>query len=75
MLGLHCTFEDKFFRVYGDPAYGTCDHIASPFKGVHLSREQLEFNKRMSSVRVSVEWCFGDRVRGPAGQSAYKVIV
>ena len=63
MLASHCTFEDECFRVYGDPAYGMCDHIASPFKGVHLSREQLEFNKRMSSVRVSVEWCFGDIVR------------
>jgi hypothetical protein len=63
MLALHCKFEDKGFRVYGDPAYGMSDHIASPFKGVHLSREQLDFNKRMSSVRVSVEWCFGDIVR------------
>lgn len=51
--------EGKTYVIYGDPAYGLRKNIVSPFKGTQLNDQQQLFNKRMSSVRVSVEWCFG----------------
>ena len=33
-------------------------NILSPFRG-HLTQLEKEFNTKMSSMRVSVEWCFG----------------
>ena len=47
------------YVIYGDPAYGITDSILAPFPGVDLTVAQKEFNKRMSKVRVSVEWGFG----------------
>ena len=46
------------FIVYGDPAYGVRQNILSPFRG-QLTQLEKEFNTKMSSMRVSVEWCFG----------------
>ncbi|XP_064643071.1 uncharacterized protein LOC135497238 [Lineus longissimus] len=48
--------------LYGDPAYPLRDILVGPFKGAVLTDEQKEFNKRMSSVRQSVEWQFGEIV-------------
>ena len=48
--------------IYGDPAYPLRNHLQTGFKGAALSRQQQMFNSRMASVRVSVEWCFGDVV-------------
>jgi hypothetical protein len=47
------------YVIYGDPANGITDNILAPFCGVDLTVAQKEFNKRMSKVRVSVEWGFG----------------
>ena len=47
------------YVLYGDPAYGLSRNILSLFRGVHLRPAENEFNKAMSSVRVSVEWAFG----------------
>ena len=47
------------YVIYGDPAYGVTANILAPFRGSQLSRQQVEFNKAMSKVRVSVEWTFG----------------
>ena len=47
------------YVLYGDPAYGVTDNILAPFRGAFLTVEEQEFNKRMSKVRVSVEWVFG----------------
>ena len=47
------------YVLYGDPAYGVTDNILAPFRGAFLTVEEQEFNKRMSKVRVSVEWAFG----------------
>ncbi|KAH9151349.1 hypothetical protein AeRB84_006020 [Aphanomyces euteiches] len=49
--------------IYGDPAYPLRPWLLSPFKGASLTHEQAKFNKQMSSVRVSVEWCFGAIMR------------
>ena len=49
--------------LYGDPAYPLRNHLQAPFRNVVLTREMEEFNKSMSSVRVTVEWLFGEIVR------------
>ncbi|KAF0741162.1 hypothetical protein Ae201684P_002225 [Aphanomyces euteiches] len=58
-LSKHMRLGDSTFVIYGDPAYGLENHIISPFRGANLTKPQELFNKRMSRVRVSVEWCFG----------------
>ena len=32
------------------------------FNGARLSQQQVDLNTRMSEVRVSVEWIFGDKI-------------
>lgn len=44
--------------IYGDAAYPLNKCLMTPFKGVITDEEKL-FNKRMSKVRVTVEWSFG----------------
>ncbi|GFO21880.1 hypothetical protein PoB_004838500 [Plakobranchus ocellatus] len=63
--GIMTTLEETMNRpdgtplcLYGDPAYRLRPHVMKPFMGARLTREQ-EFNKDMSSVRISVEWSFG----------------
>ena len=48
--------------VYGDPAYPLRVHLQAPFRQGLLTPLMTEYNARMSSVRVSVEWLFGDIV-------------
>ena len=48
--------------IYGDPAYPARVHIQSPFRGARITPNEHLFNQSMSSVRVSVEWVFGDIV-------------
>ena len=47
------------YIIYGDPAYGVARNILSPYRGLHLTVQEKDFNRAMSSVRVSVEWTFG----------------
>ena len=51
------------YVLYGDPAYGLSRNILSPFRSANLSSQEKEFNKAMSSVRVTVEWTFGKIVQ------------
>lgn len=46
--------------LFGDPAYPLRVHLQAPFKNVVLTQQMKDFNASMSSVRVSVEWLFGD---------------
>ena len=46
--------------IYGDPAYPLRVHLQAGFKGARLSQQQIDWNTRMSEVRVSVEWIFGE---------------
>ena len=46
--------------IYGDPAYPLRVHLQGPFQGAALTPQMEMFNASMSSVRVSVEWLFGD---------------
>ena len=46
--------------IYGDPAYPLRVHLQGPLKGAALTPHMEMFNGSVSSVRVSVEWLFGD---------------
>ena len=46
--------------LYGDPAYPLRVNLQGPFQGAALTPQMEMFNDSMSSVRVSVEWLFGD---------------
>ena len=35
-------------------------HLQKPYQHPNLNERQLEFNRSLSSVQVSVEWVFGD---------------
>lgn len=48
------------YLPYGDPAYGQTDVFASPFDRVGAMSEELEVNKSLSRVRITVEWAFGE---------------
>ena len=46
--------------VYGDLVYPLRAHLQGPYKGAVQTLRQVEFNKSMSSARVSVEQVFND---------------
>ena len=46
--------------IYGDPAYPLRRQLMAPFKGNRVNNQQKLWNQQMSSVRVAVEWVFGD---------------
>ena len=46
--------------LYGDPAYPHRLHLQAPYRNGQITPQMQAFNKSMSSVRVSVEWLFGD---------------
>jgi hypothetical protein len=46
--------------LYGDPAYPHRLHLQAPYRNGQITAQMQAFNKSMSSVRVSVEWLFGD---------------
>ena len=45
--------------VFGDPA---CVHLQAPFRHGILTPAMEAYNTEMSSVRVTVEWLFGDAI-------------
>ena len=46
--------------VFGDPAYPLRVHLQAPFRHGILTPMMEEYNAEMSSVRVTVEWLFGN---------------
>ena len=46
--------------LYSDPAYPLKVHLIVPYCAAGISPQMEEFNKCMSTGRVSVEWLFGD---------------
>ena len=46
--------------LYEDLAYPHRVHLQSPYRNAEISPQMQDFNKSTSSVRVSVEWLFGD---------------
>ncbi|XP_067676193.1 uncharacterized protein [Haliotis asinina] len=53
------TFRNNVFCVYGDPAYPVSPYIIAPYRGGVMTANQALFNKKMSAVRICVEWTFG----------------
>jgi hypothetical protein len=49
--------------LYGDAAYPLTPHLRRPHRGQQLTPAQMNFNKAMSTVRMSVEWEFGKILR------------
>ncbi|XP_077552527.1 uncharacterized protein LOC144166971 [Haemaphysalis longicornis] len=47
------------YVIYGDPAYPLRPLLYKPFGGASLQPHEAWFNKRMSAVRLAVEWGFG----------------
>ena len=55
----------KVMCLYGDPAYPLRPNLIAPYRPGEVlvfTPEMQAFNQAMSSVRVSVEWLFGDVV-------------
>ena len=50
----------EIFCIYGDPAYPLRPQLQAPFKGAVLTEDQNQWNRGLSSVRISVEWLPGD---------------
>jgi nuclease HARBI1 len=48
------------YHLYGDSGYALRPYLMTPFEGAALTTDEALFNKRMSKVRVSVEWAFKD---------------
>ena len=60
-MSQHCVLPNgNPLCIYGDPAYPLSVHLQAGFKGANITAQQLIWNSRMSAVRVSVEWVFGD---------------
>ena len=60
-LETHCnTAAGEPLCIYGDPAYPLRRHLQSPYRQGNLTDDEKAFNCSMSSVRVAVEWVFGD---------------
>lgn len=61
-------------RLYGDPAYPISNYIEGPFResAVGLTDVEKLFNEDMSSVRIAVEWGFGEVVQQFAFLDFYK---
>lgn len=52
------------FAVYGDPGYSNQQYVKVGYKNYGiLTENQKQFNKMMSSLRISVEYGFGNIVR------------
>ena len=49
--------------LYGDPACPLRVHLQGPFRNPYLTPLMEAYNSSMSSVRVSVEWLFGDIIK------------
>ena len=67
--GLLDDLEQRAFSItrepmalYGDPAYPLRVHLQVPYRGAGIKPQMELHNKAMSSVRMSIEWLFGDIV-------------
>ena len=46
--------------IYGDLGYPLRPQLQTPFRGLHVTAIQKQFNTSTSTVRSSVEWVFGN---------------
>ncbi|KAL3222644.1 hypothetical protein MRX96_049970 [Rhipicephalus microplus] len=69
---LETVTQGRTYATYGDPAYPLRPLLYKPFGGASLRPLEVNFNKRMSSVRQAVEWGFGRVVADFAFVDFYK---
>ncbi|KAL3245281.1 hypothetical protein MRX96_047037 [Rhipicephalus microplus] len=69
---LETVTQGRTYVIYGDPAYPLRPLLYKPFGGASLRPHEVNFNKRMSSVRQAVEWGFGRVVADFAFVDFYK---
>ena len=50
----------EIFYLHGDPAYSLAYGIMGPYQARRLTPEQIATNVEMSSLRIVVEWGFGN---------------
>ena len=53
-------YASQALLSYGDPAYPLRLHLRAPFRHGVLTPMMEQYNLDMSSIRVTVEWLFGD---------------
>ena len=53
-------YASQALLSYGDPAYPLRLHLQAPFRHGVLTPTMEQYNLDMSSIRVTVEWLFGD---------------
>ena len=63
ILGYLTTWKPMPTKQQGDPAYPLRVFFQGPFRNPHLTLLMEAYNSSMSSVRVSVEWLFGDIIK------------
>lgn len=52
--------EQRYYQLFGDPAYGLSAQLISPFSGPGVRSElEQEWNSQMAHVRIKVEHAFG----------------
>ncbi|KAH8024254.1 hypothetical protein HPB51_022373 [Rhipicephalus microplus] len=69
---LETVTQGRTYVIYGDPTYPLRPLLYKPFGGASLRPHEVNFNKRMSSVRQPVEWGFGRVVADFAFVDFYK---
>lgn len=47
-------------NIYGDLAYPLHLHLQTPFRQAVLTPAMQQYNNDMKSIRIAVEWLFGD---------------
>jgi hypothetical protein len=56
--------KDRYFQLFGDPAYGVSPLMLSPFSGPgERTDDEAAWNAAMAAVRIEVEHGFGDITR------------
>ena len=53
-------YASQALLSYGDPAYPLRLHLRAPFRHGVLTPTMEQYNLDMSSIKVTVEWLFGD---------------
>ncbi|KAL3184415.1 hypothetical protein MRX96_031827 [Rhipicephalus microplus] len=69
---LETVTQGRTYVIYGDPAYPLRPLLYKPSGGASLRPHEVNFNKRMSSVRQAIEWGFGRVVADFAFVDFYK---
>lgn len=51
--------NENQYCMYADKGYADMSHLIAAYHGANLTQPQIQINGILTSLRVSVEWCFG----------------